>query len=302
MSGNLNKELDLTLRLGMRSMFRLGFDIEPKPFKRMGMSYELWHNIHQDINTCGKSSDNISYIYQKANVKLFSFDAMNFNCELGMGWEHYHIIKGLWNDNSMVDFNTNEHYFNYHVNLRYNNEDNHYFTRRGTRAEVNYAYYTNNFIQWHGHSGFSAVSAMWQTTVSLAENTQLRPRLQGRLLFGEDLPIMKSNVVGGMTYGKFFPQQLPLEGFGNAEFFDSKFLSASLQLQQRLTGRHYLLLDGSVAENNDTLGDIFDRKPIWGTRIAYFYNSGILGPMGASLGWSSHTHRVNFYVSLGFDF
>lgn len=302
MGGKPDKELDLTLRLGLRSMIRLDFNIEPKTFKKMGLSYEFWHNIHQDFYNQGHESDNLSYIYQKANAKLFSFDAMNFDFELGLGWEHYHISKGLWNENSQFFFNDNEHYFNYHARVRYNNEDNPYFTRRGVRAEAKYAYYSDNLAKWKGHAGFSELSAMCQATIPITATTHLRPNVQCRFLFGDDLPILKSNMVGGMSYGKFFPQQLPLAGFGHVEFFDSKFISASLRLQQRIIGRHYMLLDGSVAEHDDEMSNLFDHKPIWGFRASYFYNSGIIGPLGASLGWSTHTHRVNFFLSLGFDF
>ncbi|MBR6285273.1 MAG: patatin-like phospholipase family protein [Muribaculaceae bacterium] len=296
------KELDLTLRLGLRSMLRVGFDLEPRPFKRMGLSYELWHNIHQEIYTRGKRSDNTSYLYQHANVKLFAFDAMNFDCELGLGWEYYHHFNSMWNENSVVIFDPNEHYFNYHVCLRYSNEDNRYFTRRGVRAEAQYAYYTDNLAQWQGHSGFSAVQALCQATIPLSRNTHLRPAVQGRLLFGDDVPHMKLNVAGGMSYGKFFPHQLPMVGMGHVEFFDSKLIAASLRLQQRITGRHYLLLDGMVAEHNDDLDRIFDNDPIWGAQLAYFYNSSVFGPVGAALRWSNHTRKVNFFISLGFDF
>ena len=110
------------------------------------------------------------------------------------------------------------------------------------------------------------------------------------------------NVIGGPTYGKYFPQQLPLEGFGHSEFFDSKFVSASLRVQQRIIGRHYAMLDASVAEHNDKLGDIFSRTPIWGVQLGYYYNTGIAGPLGCSFGWSSYTHRLHFYVTLGLDF
>jgi len=302
MGGKLNKELDLTLRLGLRSMVRLGFDIEPAPFKRMGLSYELWYNTHQELYNGGKRSDNISYIYQRANATLLALDARNFDCELGLGWEHYHLFKGLWNENSTVCFVPNEHYFNYHARLRYNNEDNRYFPNRGVRAVAQYEYFTDNFAQWKGHSGFSALMVACQATIPLTPSSHLRPRVQGRLLFGDDLPTMKSNAVGGMRRGVFLPQQLPLVGFGHTEFFDTKFVSAALRLQQRITGQHYLLVDGSVAQHNDTMSSIFDRSPVWGVQAAYCYNSNIFGPLGASLGWSSHTHRLHFFVSVGFDF
>ncbi len=301
LGGRLNKELNLTMRLGLRSMLRLGFDIEPWKFKTMGLSYEFWYK-YSDIYTKGKRNNNLSLIYQHANLKLLKLDAMNFDCEVGLGWEHYHIFNKLRNDESVLFFPSNEHYLNYHARLRYNNEDRRYFTQRGMRAEAQYAYYTDNFAQWKGHSGFSTVMALWQMTIPLARNTHLRPGVMGRLIFGDDLPLMVNNMAGGLSYGKFFPQQLPMVGVGHAEFFSTKYISASLRLQQRLTGRHYLLLDGSVAERNDSLGDIFDRNPLWGVQLSYFYNSGFAGPLGASLRWSSHTHRLNFFVSLGFDF
>lgn len=299
--GSVNKELSLTLRLGLRSMLRLSFDIEPWKFRKMGVSYEFWYKYF-DLYTHGHRSNNLSLIYQHANLKLLSFDALNFDCELGVGWEHYHHFKGLWNDESTIMFDPNEHYLNYHVRLRYNNEDNRYFTRRGARIEAQYAYYTDNFAHWKGHSGFSALTAMAQVTLPITQSTHLRPGIQGRLLFGDDLPIMAQNVAGGRSYGKFFPQQLPLVGLGHVEFFGSKFVSASLRLQQRLTGKHYLMLDGCVAEHNEKLGNIFDRKPLWGASISYFYNSNIAGPLGASLGWNSHSHRLNLFLTVGLDF
>ena len=301
MGGRVNKDLDLTLRLGLRSMLRLGFDIEPWQFKKMGFGYEIWYK-YSDLYTRGHRSANMSIVYQKANMKLFSLDAMNFDCELGLGWEHYHFFKEIWNEYNEMDFNRNEHYFNYHVRLRYNNEDNRYFTRRGIRAEAQYAYYTDNFAQWKGHSGFSSLMAMWQMTFALTPNTHIRPRVQTRMIFGDDLPQTAYNVIGGPSYGKYFPQQLPLEGFGHSEIFANKFLSASVRLQQRITGRHYAMLDASIAEHNNKLGDIFSQSPIWGAQLSYFYNSGVLGPLGGSIGWSSHTHRVHIYVSLGLEF
>lgn len=301
MGGKVDKELDLVARLGLRSMLRLGFDIEPRTFRKMGVSYEFWYKYF-DLFTQGHRSNNLSLIYQNANVKLLQLDEMNFDFEIGVGWEHYHFFKGMWNEHSTITFPVNEHYFNYHVGLRYNNEDRRYFTRRGLRAEARYEYVTDNFAQWKGHAGIHAVTAMCQLTFALTPSTHLRPQVQGRLLFGDDQPITAANVAGGMMRGKYFRQQLPQAGFGHAEFFDSKFVSASLRVQQRITGRHFLLLDGSVAEHNNDLGKIFDRTPLWGVQLGYSYDSGFAGPLGCSLGWNSHTHKLYFFLSLGLDF
>lgn len=301
LEGRVGKELAATMRLGLRSMLRLSFDIEPWRLRKMGLSYEFWYKSI-DLYTRAKRSDNLSHIYQRANLKLFALDAMNFDCELGASWEHYHITSHLWNNNHELDFAPNEHFFSYHARLRYNSENKPYFTTCGTRAEARYAFITSNMARWHGHTGLSAVTAMWQTTIPLSRSTHLRPGVQGRLLFGDNLPVMLGNVAGGMSRGKFFPQQLPMAGLGHGEFFDSKFVSASLRLQQRVTGRHYLLLDGTVAEHHNELGRIFDRKPLWGAQLGYFYDSGFAGPLGLAVGWNSHSRRLNVFLSLGYDF
>jgi NTE family protein len=109
------------------------------------------------------------------------------------------------------------------------------------------------------------------------------------------------NMMGGKHHGIYYPQQLPFAGFGHCHAMDSKLLVAGFKLQQRVFQEHYITVKGQVAEHNDKLGDIFDRKPIWGAQVGYCYNS-IVGPLGASLSWSNFTHKVYPYISLGFDF
>ena len=303
LGGRARKELDLTARLGARSMVRVDFDIEPRPFRKMGLSYEFWYNKYCDYYYEGERCSTPSFIYQHADVKLLTFEARNFDFNIGMGWEHRHFSKSNWkNEEIPVEYSRNESFFNYHVRLRYDSEDNHYFANRGVRAEAAYAYYTDNMAQWKHHAGFSSLMAMCRATIPLSRTTRLRPCVQGRLLMGEDLPLTASNIVGGTTYGKYFPQQLPMPGLSHAELFNSKFVSASLRLQQRIVNRHYILLDGSVAEHDNDFKDLFSHKPIWSVGLSYFYNSGITGPLGVTLGWSSHSHKVNFYLSLGLDF
>ena len=295
----LDKTLDLTLRLGKRSMGRLAWNMIPKPHRRIGLSYEIWH---EDIDLYqGKHrSDNLKFIYQKANATLFSFDALNLNVDLGIAWEHYHHYDVL-NSEYGSDFKKNEYYFNYHVRAQYNSEDHWYFTHTGMRAEVRYAYYTDNFAQWKGHAGFSELSARWRMSLPLTATTHLQPQVYGQMLFGKGIPITAMNMMGGNRGGIYYDQQLPFSGFGHCHIMDKNVLVAGMRVQQRLFQEHYLMVKGHVAEQNDELGDIFDGKPIWGVQVGYCYNS-IFGPLGASLSWSNFTHQVYPYISLGFDF
>ena len=296
----LDKTLDLTLRLGKRTMGRLAWNMIPKPHRKVGLSYEIWH---EDIDLYqGKHrSDAIKFIYQKANATLFSFDALNLNVDLGIAWEHYHHYDVLNSAYSVSEFLKNEYYFNYHAHAQYNSEDHWYFTHTGMRAEALYAYYTDNFAQWKDHAGFSEVSARWRMTMPLTSTTHLQPMIYGRMLFGKDIPATAMNMLGGNRGGIYYAQQLPFSGFGHCHVMDKNVLVAGLKMQQRLFKEHYIMVKGHVAQQNNKLGDIFDGKPIWGTQIGYAYNS-ILGPLGGSLSWSNFTKQVSIYINLGFEF
>ena len=303
----LNKTLDLTLRLGRRTMGRLAWNMMPKQHCKIGLSYEIWH---EDIDLyMGKyRSEDIKFIYQKANATLISLDALNFNFDLGLSWEHYHhydILSSQYGigyfNNSEYHFPDFEHYFNYHASARYNTEDNWYFTRHGMRAEAQYAYYTDNFAQWKGHAGFSEVAANWRVTFPLSGTTHVQPMVYGRLMFGEDVPATAMNMMGGNRSGIYYAQQLPFSGYGHCHLMDSKVLIAGLKVQQRLYKEHYMMIKGHAAMHNDELDGIFKHKPIWGAQIAYAYNS-MFGPLGGSLSWSDLTKQVYLYVNLGFEF
>ena len=296
----LDKTLDLTLRLGKRTMGCLAWNMMPKPHRKLGFSYEIWHeNI--DLYQGKHRSDNLKFIYQKANATLFSFDALNLNVDLGIAWEHYHHYDVLSSAYSVSDFLKNEYYFNYHASAQYNTEDHWYFTRKGMRAEARYAYYTDNFAEWKGHVGLSELAASWRMTMPLTSTTHLQPMVYGRLLFGKDLTATVMNMMGGNSSGIYYAQQLPFSGFGHCHVMDTKLLVAGFKLQQRLYKEHYLMVKGHVAEQNDKLENIFDGKPIWGTQLAYYYNS-IVGPLGGSLSWSNFTKQVYLYINLGFEF
>ena len=296
----LDKTLDLTLRLGKRTMGRLAWNMIPKPHRKIGLSYEIWH---EDIDLYqGKHrSDAIKFIYQRANATLFSFDALNVNVDLGIAWEHYHHYDVLNSAYSVSEFPKNDHYFSYHARAQYNSEDHWYFTHTGMRAEARYAYYTDNLAQWKGHAGFSEVSARWRMNLPLTSTTHLQPMVYGRMLFGSGIPATAMNMLGGNRGGIYYDQQLPFSGFGHCHIMDKNVLVAGFKLQQRLYKEHYVMVKGHVAKQNDKLDDIFDGKPIWGAQLAYAYNS-ILGPLGGSLGWSNFTKQVSIYINLGFEF
>ena len=46
---------------------------------------------------------------------------------------------------------------------------------------------------------------------------------------------------------------------------------------------------------------MLDHRTLLGYRLSYFFNS-LIGPIGASLGYSNKTRKADFYINLGFKF
>ena len=94
---------------------------------------------------------------------------------------------------------------------------------------------------------------------------------------------------------------MPLAGGGYAEFTDNQFVALQLQLSQRIATNNYIRLNISTFAKGDKLKSLVQNNLGAGCSAAYYYDS-IFGPLGASLGWSTLTHNVCFYINLGFYF
>ena len=169
------------------------------------------------------------------------------------------------------------------------------------RFSARYSYLTDNFVGYDGHAGINEIAASWRMSFALNSHLTLQPLAYGRLLFGEDVPLMERNVVGGSVFGHYLRQQMPLAGVGYAEFTDNQFVALQLQLSQRIATNNYIRLNISTFAKGDKLKSLVQNNLGAGCSAAYYYDS-IFGPLGASLGWSTLTHNVCFYINLGFYF
>jgi NTE family protein len=64
---------------------------------------------------------------------------------------------------------------------------------------------------------------------------------------------------------------------------------------------HYLLLRLAGAQQSRHLDEILDHRTVLGAQLAY-YLSTMFGPLGASVGYSTHTKEPYFYINLGYVF
>jgi len=301
---------DVTVRLGKNIMTRAEITVHPRSFTRPTLSYTFYRK-DVDVYMQGKRDYNIQHNQMQAEFLPLNFDLRNFNIQLGLRWDYMHYRSKLGSDQSKQITLKNEHFFSYRARITYNSEDNWYFPTRGARFKAEYAYVTNDFAKLNVRDadgnklgrkpGMNEVNANWRISFALTKRFTLQPMLYGRLLFGDVVPAVFGNTVGGEWFGHYVEQQMPFAGIGHLEYLNRHFMAAQLQAQERIGNHHYFLLRVAGGQQADRLKNLFDNKTLFGAQIAYYYNT-MFGPVGATLGYSNHTKKTYFYLNLGFEF
>ena len=291
---------DITLRLGKRMMARGEITVHPRSFTRPTLSYAFRRN-DVDIYMDGDLDYNIRYNQFQAEFLPINFDLRHFNLQMGLRWDYMHYRNKLGSETAMQVTLENEHFYSYRARLNYNSEDDWYFPTHGSRFKAEYAYLTDNFAQLDDKPGMSEVSANWRTSLSIGSRFTFQPTLYGRMLFGSTIPPVFGNTIGGDWFGHYVEQQMPFAGIGNMEYVDHQFVAAQLQAQQRIGSNNYVLLRVATAQQSDRLRTLFDSRTLLGGQIAYYYNT-IVGPVGATVGYSNRTKKPYFFLNLGYEF
>ena len=291
---------EITLRLGKRMMARGEITAHPRSFTRPKFTYSFYRN-DIDVYVEGDRDWNIRYNQSQAELTPINFDLRHFNLQLGVRWDYMHYRSKLGSETSTQVTLENEHFFSYRARLRFNTEDSWNFPTRGARFNAEYAYLTDNFAKLDGQTGMSDVSANWRMSFTMGNRFTLQPMVYGRLLFGNVVPPVFGNTIGGDWFGHYVEQQMPFAGVGNMEYVEKQFVAAQLQAQERIGTKAYILLRVAAAQKARELKELFDYRTLLGVQGAFFYNT-MFGPVGATVGYSNRTKEPYFYLNLGYEF
>jgi len=291
---------DITLRLGKRLMARGEVTVHPRSFTRPTLSFTFRRN-DVDIYMNGDLGYNIRYNQYQAEFLPINFNLRHFNLQMGLRWDYMHYRNKLGSEEAKQVKLENEHFYSYRAKAEYNSEDSWYFPTHGARFKAEYAYLTDNFAKLDNQTGLSEVNANWRMSFTFGNRFTLQPMFYGRLLFGNSVPPVFGNTIGGDWFGHYVEQQMPFAGVGYIEYVDHQFVGVQLQAQQRIADNNYVLLRMSGAQQSDKIKNIFNYRTLLGVQAAYYYNT-MFGPVGATIGYSNHTKKPYFFLNLGYEF
>ncbi|MBM6992185.1 MAG: patatin-like phospholipase family protein [Prevotella sp.] len=295
-------DIEATLRLGRNIMVSTVATWTPKRFVQMSLGY-LFRHHSLNLYEQGENNWSVTYNQHQASLRFLNISIKNLSMDIFARADFYHFPRVLISsqmENTGFKIG-NEDFISYHATLHYNSEDAWLFPTRGARFQAEYAYFTDNFANYNGHIGFSELSASWQMSFALSRRLTFQPLLYGRMLFGEEIPQIRRNVIGGQWFGHYLEQQMPFVGVHHIEATDKQFIACQLKLQEQLSTNNFILLKLAGAQHADRTQDILSHSPMLGCQLAYYYRT-LLGPVGATLGYSNKTKQVDFFINLGFEF
>lgn len=257
-------------------------------------------SLFEDISA---SSFNLKYFSTVQEIYMSNLKWYMFDTRLGVR-NNYFGVRSLMSSSYISDgydlkLMSND-YMSLFADARADTFDDGYFPRKGLSGGVSYEWvfagFPNSFRSFH------VVSGDFKAIVPGGEIFAFIPSVNFRFLFGQSIPIPYMNAIGGSMAGRYFDHQIAF--IGKTSIASTKKLLTVFRTDFRLKAakNHYVKWILNYARDSDTFKDYIGPEIGWfGTGVEYSYDA-FFGPISANLHWSNITHKVGFYLSLGYNF
>lgn len=294
--------LQLTARLNERYAIKGTFSVEPSIGRQLNFFYDFRHS-DVDIYRKGKKSYNIDFNQQKAGISFAFHELKNFDLELGVQALYYKFNDVL--SDAATTFTeikpANDFYFSSFARVAYNSQNRTYYPNSGSRFFAEYAFTTDHIGYFKKPHAFHTVFSYWETAMTLSRHITLLPRVAGRLVLGDEIPYVFTNVVGGFQTGKYVDHQLPFVGLSHMEIMRNAMLMADFRLCYNILKRHYATLQGNLLAEQKNFRHFNRANYVWGAALRYGYDSKF-GPVEAAISYSGECRQPFFYLNVGYYF
>lgn len=292
-------EISLTAKLDKNPYLTIGYNWGPGIMNKIDLEYRLGYQNY-NLFQHKKRIDNLYYLWQSGKI-MYLGNFRNFEIRSGLEWNYFGYSNELYN----VDYNPLPvkagSFLNYFAKFNYDTYDNRYYPTRGWDAHLETKIITDNFIGYNGFSPIGAVSFGVSKALKLSSRLYVIPELRGRMVWGEEIPAIYLNYMGGNMSGRYLDQQIEFAGIQNVQLFKNMLLLGKLSLRYNILKKQYIFLNGGYAKSADQLGSIIKGDPIWTASFKYSYASP-WGPISGLISYSNWVKEVGVYINMGYYF
>ena len=295
--------LDFTGKVGTNPNASLTYSyISPK-----GMSFNVMAGVrYTDRNTfsIGDNRFRINFLDVRQEIFLSNIKWSTFFLKTGFRNDYYNV-NSVMAEQAFGDYDVNQlsnDYVTFFFNARKDSFDNAYIPTKGKSFGLSYGWVFGGGPQ--KFNNFHAITLDAKQVVG-GDRFAFIPSVNVRYLIGDEVPVPFTNTIGGSMAGRYLDQQIPFIGINNAAAMQKILGVARADWRVKLLKNNYLTAIANYALSCDEISAFKnwneDVAGYLGCGLQYTYNS-IVGPLSLNVHWSSYTHKVGLYLSLGFDF
>lgn len=292
--------LDMTARVSTCPYLDLHYTYNAPRFATLNARAVLRYTDRSNFLS-GSNQYNISFLVGTQELFVSNMHWRQMDLKMGLRNQFYKVNKILATDvvgDYDYTFQTQD-YPGAFIEGRLETLDHGYFPTKGFSGGIRADLMSRVFYP-QARPWFGILEADGMLPVSFGRFT-LIPQGSLRFLFGDDIPLLYANFMGGDMRGRYAEQQIPFVGIDNAAFRRNYLLVGRLDARLRLGKNHYFSVMGNVSYDFVDFPSIAGGQIIGGWGVGYGYNT-IFGPLKAQVHWSTLTQRVGVYVSFGYSF
>ena len=294
--------LDMTAKVGYNPSLELHYAYNlPRIPTLNARALVRWTDRNNVI--WGGDRFSITYFWTTQELYLSNMRWSNFDVRAGLKNDYFNI-RQILTTNIVGDYDLSllaRDYPGAFVDLTARTLDNAYFPHDGFSSHI------RSELLYRGADGreyppfFGTLEVQGKMAVPMGARLAFIPQGNLRFIFGEDIALPYSNVLGGDMPGRYVDQQIPFIGIGKSAYRRNYLVSLRGDLRLEVASNNYVSAIFNYARDFQNFSLYEEGENVFGAGLEYAYNS-IVGPLKAQLFWSSLTRTVGFYAGLGFYF
>lgn len=291
--------ISATAKINKNAWLNLDYNLRVKDMNRVGLAYNI---SYTDFKVRNHSEDMgyLSYLNNHLEMYIRNDSYRNLRYKFGVQYDWFNNISSWYTtDYTNLEIGK-DHFLSCRMDLEYDKMDNREIPTSGVNVRFTPEIYVNGLF---GNDCYMFTPFTFRVKAAYSVNSRIciLPEVFGRFVMGDKTSPLFNNLVGGECYDRYILGQQVFYGIHNTEILEKMALGYRVDFRFRLFDRHYVSCIGNYMLHDDKMKDLFKGKDFWGAGLKYSYNS-VLGPISATIDYSSRTKEVGFYASAGFYF
>ena len=292
-------EISVTTKLDKNPYLSLGYKWGPGVMNKIDLVYDIgYHNFN--LYAHDKRIDNLYFLWQNGEIKYVGA-FRNFELQAGLQWNYFGYSNEVYDTNYNPLAIHPGSFVNYFLSLNMASYDNLYYPSKGCLGQVKFKMITDDFLGYKNQSPVGTMEMYIETVLKMTSRFAVLPRLTGRVVWGDEIPPIYLNYMGGDMNSRYLPQQIAFPGIRNIQLFENALIVGQLALRYKVYKKHFLFLTGRYAKNAPKIRELIQGRDIWSSNVKYSYHSPI-GPISLEVNYSNWVKKVGVYFNLGYYF